>query len=74
MNPVDRKGRWVRLLCIGSHVSFVLFNVLWSIETVHTFSTMGLIAFLMGVSAWSMLQAAYFMRIKPDAESAKTAS
>lgn len=73
MSPVDRNGRWARLLCIGSHVSFVLFTLFWSVATAHSFSTMGLVAFLMGVSAWSLLQAAYFMRVTPNAEQAKTA-
>jgi hypothetical protein len=80
MDQGDKKGKWARQLCIGSHIFFVLFNIAWSIAAVvefraqKTFSAMSLIAYLMGVTAWSLLQAAYFMRRQPTADHARPAA
>ncbi|HLY75725.1 MAG TPA: hypothetical protein VKU80_16530 [Planctomycetota bacterium] len=59
---------------MGSHIFFVLFTVFWSLATVKSFSATGLVAYLMGVSSWSLLQAAYFLRRQPSADPPKPVS
>jgi hypothetical protein len=78
MDQGDKKGKWARLLCVGSHIVFVLFNIAWSAATVvewraqKTFSAMSLVAYLLGVAAWSLLQTAYFMRRQPNSDHARS--